>query len=477
MVTSPPLRATQGRPVPYREREVALASVQDNPEPIRGMDDLLEPFHASEKPPSKWRVGAEAEKFGVLAPEGTALPYEGERSVCAIFARFVERHGWHEVREQPGGPVVALQRGESSITLEPGAQLELSGAPQESIHQICAEFRGHMAELRDVSADLDILWLGVGFHPFARQQDLPWVPKQRYTVMRDYLPTRGPRARDMMRRTATVQANMDFESEEDAMRKLRVGLRLAPVLAAMFANSPWCEGRPTGDKSHRTRVWLGMDPDRSGLLPFAWQGELSYRRYVEYALDVPMFLLWRDGKILSNTHQTFRQFLADGSRGYHATRADWDLHLNTLFPEARLKRTLELRSADAQATDLVCALPALWKGVLYSPKALARAEALADHWGHDEARAALDPIAREALQARLAGRELAHWAGELLEIAESGLRDLSALDEAGKDERIHLKRLHELVSAGRTPADVLLAGVGSTEGARFRDLVLAQAHV
>ncbi|MFW6050019.1 MAG: glutamate--cysteine ligase [Myxococcota bacterium] len=420
-------------------------------------------------------MGAEAEKFGVFAADGSPLPFEGDQSIVAIFARLVERHGWHEEREHEGGPVVALRRGASSITLEPGAQLELSGAPQESIHQICAEFRGHMAELRDVSDDLGIRWLGLGFHPFARQSELPWVPKRRYTVMREYLPTRGSGALDMMRRTATVQANVDFDGEDDAMRKLRVGLRLSPLVAAMFANSPWHEGHPSGDRSLRTRVWLHMDPDRSGLLPFAWHDALSYRRYVEYALDAPMFLIWREGDIVSNTSQTFRRFLADGLRGYHATMGDWLLHLNTLFPEVRLKRTIELRSADAQATDLVCALPALWKGVLYCPQALQKAEALGERWGYDEAMASLDGIARDALRARLAGREVAAWAGDLIEIAEGGLERLSHLDRKGQDERIHLARLRELVAAGRCPADVLLEGVG--DGPHFMERVLTQARV
>lgn len=453
-----------------------LASHATNDDaPLGGMDDLVEPFHAAEKPRAAWRVGAEAEKFGVLAADGSPLPYEGPASIQTIFSRLVERHGWYEKREAADGEVIALIRGESSITLEPGAQLELSGAPHETVHQICAELRGHMAELRDVSDDLGITWLGVGFHPFARPDDLPWVPKRRYAIMREYLPTRGPRSLDMMRRTATVQANVDFESEDDAMRKLRVGLMLSPLIAAMFANSPWVEGRPTGRRSERTAVWLGMDPDRSGLLPFAWDGPLSYERYVEYALDVPMFLIWRDGEVLPNTHQTFRQFMKEGSRGHRATKADWELHINTLFPETRLKRTIELRSADGQPTDMVCALPALWKGVLYEPKALAEAEALGAHWGPADARAALADIAERALGATLAGRPVADWAAQFLEIAEGGLERLSHLNQSGKDERVHLERLRELVTAGKCPADVLLAGVG--DGPRFRELVLAQARI
>jgi glutamate--cysteine ligase len=453
-----------------------LAAPAANPEPITGLDDLLEPFHSAEKPRSHWRVGAEAEKFGVFAADGAPFPYEGERSIQALFARLMERHGWQEERELPSGPVIALRRDASSITLEPGAQLELSGAPQQTIHQICAELRAHLTELEDASEGLGVAWLGLGFHPFARQADLQWVPKVRYSIMREHLPTRGSRALDMMLRTATVQANVDYESEADAMRKLRVGLRLSPLIMAMFANSPWCEGRATGDRSLRTRVWLHMDPDRSGLLPWAWEAsELSYRRYVEYALDVPMFLIWRGGTILPATDRTFRRFLEDGLHGHRATRADWELHLNTLFPEVRLKRTLELRSADAQSQDMVCALPALWKGVLYCPEALAAAEALGERWSHADAWNALDAIAQQALRARLAGRDVAEWAAELISIAEGGLERQGDLDRNGQDERVHLARLRELVGRGKCPADLLLEAVGTESP--FTEQVLEHGRV
>jgi glutamate--cysteine ligase len=444
--------------------------------PIRGLDDLLAPFHAAEKPPQAFRVGAEAEKFGVFAEDGSPLPYEGDRSIRVLFQRLVEQHGWQEERELAEGPIIALRRKDSSITLEPGGQLEMSGAPQQTIHEICAELRQHMAELASVSGDMHIVWLGVGFHPFARREDLPWVPKRRYAIMREHLPTRGSRALDMMLRTATVQANMDYASEDDAMRKLRLALRLSPLVMATFANSPWAEGGNSGDRSLRTRVWMHMDPDRSGFLPWAWgDGSLSYRAYVEYALDVPMFLIWRDGAILSATDRTFRRFLKEGMQGHRATQADWELHLNTLFPEVRLKKTLELRSADAQATDLVCALPALWKGILHCPRALDAAEALGEHWSHDEATAALDGIARHALRARLAGREVAEWALEMLSIAEGGLERLHHLDASGRDERVHLSRLRTLVEAGRCPADRLLDAV--EEGPDFGQAVLRHAQV
>ncbi len=433
-----------------------MATDDSDHRPIEGLDDLLEPFFGAEKPRSHWRIGTEAEKFGILTDTGRPLPYGGDRSVLTVFRRLVEQHGWFEEREFEGGEVISLRRGAASITLEPGAQLELSGAPHETIHQTCAEFRGHMAELADISEETGIAWLGIGFHPFARRDELPWVPKLRYGIMREYLPTRGRLALDMMQRTATVQANIDYASESDMARKVRLGLRLSPIVTAMFANSPFVEGRATGERSHRARVWLEVDPDRSGLLPWAWEGDLSYQRYVEYALDVPMFLVKRGRELILNTGQTFRRFLEDGYEGQRPTRADWETHINTLFPEVRLKKTIELRGADSQDTALTCALPALYKGVMYDERAMAQAERLVERLGFEDAEQSRADIADRALRARLAGREVAEWANDLVAIAEGGLERISNLNSAGKDERIHLARLKSWVAEGRSPADVLL---------------------
>ena len=419
-------------------------------------DDLLRPFVEAETPRHGWQVGTEAEKFGVFA-DGTPLPYEGPRSVQTVLDALVHRHGWAEMREVEGGEVVALRRGRASITLEPGGQLELSGSPLDTIHQTCAEFRGHMAELRAVSEELGVAWLGLGFHPFARQADLPWVPKLRYGVMREYLPTKGRYALDMMRRTATVQANFDFESEADAMTKLRVGVRLGPIVTAMFANSPWVEGEATGERSRRSRVWTSVDPDRTGLLPFLWRGDAGYRTYVEWALDAPMFMVKRAGQVVANTGQTFRDFMKNGFEGTRARYEDWESHLNTLFPETRLKRTLEVRQTDGQGTALLCALPALWKGVLYDPQALRAGEAMSAGFGHDELEGLRESVADQGLGASLAGRPLLEWARDLLELSEAGLGRLGHLNGAGDDERIHLAPLRALLARGQSPADALLA--------------------
>ena len=297
----------------------------------------------------------------------------------------------------------------------------------------------------------------------------------RYGVMREYLPTRGAMALDMMRRTCTVQANLDYSSEQDMARKMRLALRATPIVTAMFANSPFVEGKVSGDRSRRARVWLHMDPDRSGLLEWAWEGELTYQRYVEYALDVPMFMVKRDGEILRNTGQTFRSFMTDGFQGTRATRGDWETHLNTLFPEARLKKTIELRSADSQDTAMVCALPALWKGLLYDRESMRAAEALLEPLSYADVEAAGREVPEHALHADLGGREIAQWANELVDIASAGLERISALNAKGQDERIHLTKLEHLVREGHCPADVLLTEVSPNDD--FLEQVLDWAQV
>jgi glutamate--cysteine ligase len=346
------------------------------------------------------------------------------------------------------------------VTLEPGGQLELSGAQSENVHEVSTELRTHLREIGAVSRSLRIRWLGTGFHPFAKREDFDWVPKQRYRIMRDYLPKRGGHAIDMMLRTCTVQVNLDYASEADAMRKMHVALALAPTTTAMFANSPWKEGRPNGGMTYRGRVWLDVDPDRTGLLPMLWSRGSRFDDLVEWALDVPMFLFKRRERAIANTGQTFRSFMADGFEGERATLEDWRLHLNTLFPEVRLKRTIEIRGADVQTTDMACALPALWTGVLYDEQALAEAEALVDGWTHDEVAASRESVWRDGLRASFRGGKIAPIAERLLTIAEGGLTRRAIVDKAsGKDERVHLARLRKLVERGQCPADALLEGL------------------
>jgi glutamate--cysteine ligase len=448
-----------------------------NAQPLRSHDDLLELFHSAMKPPASFRIGAEAEKFGVDATTGAPLPYEGERSVLRVLESLVERHGWLPEHEVPGGPLIALTRAGASITLEPGGQLELSGAPLDSIHQTCLELAGHLSELRDISDELNVSWLGIGFHPFAAQDELPWVPKQRYGIMRRYLPTRGAHGLDMMRRTATVQANFDYPSEEQAMRMLRVALRVSPVATAIFANSPFYEGREFGGKSFRANVWLDVDPARQGLVPSVLEGERGFVDYVEWALDAPMFLVKRGTRVLENTGQTFRSFLADGFEGERATFADWETHLNTLFPEVRLKRTIEVRGADSLPASLSCALPAFWTGLLYDARALDEADALTARYSVDELAAVRPEVARLGLGATLGGKSLAVLAEHLVAAAMNGLERRGRLDRSGRDERVHLNKIASLVEKGASPADLLVAGLAAGGGHDRKREILSRARI
>lgn len=426
-------------------------------------DDLFAPFHESLKPASQWRVGTEAEKFGVVENGFAPLPYAGTCSVQSVLDALVAQFGWQPEREYEGGEVIALKRGEASITLEPGAQLELSGAPFASIHDTRAEWSEHIAELRSIGKSLGIAWLGLGFQPFALQREMPSVPKLRYGVMREYLPQRGSMGLDMMRRTCTVQANLDYSSEADAMRKLRVALALSPIVTAMFANSPLYEGAPSGERSRRARVWLDTDPDRTGLLPFMWDATATFARYIEWALDVPMFLVKRGSQVVHNTGQTFRAFMRDGFAGTQATADDWLAHLGTLFPEVRLKKTLEIRGADSLPYDLTPALPALCKGLFYDETALLRAEALVARVTYEEAERARSEIAARGLAAELGGRPLLELARELEDIGRTGLANLqSRACDARGDEGVYLDPLKELLARSECPADALLKALDLT---------------
>jgi len=426
-------------------------------------EDLFAPFRESLKPESLWRVGTEAEKFGVLEDSFAPLPYAGPRSVSSVLDALAARYGWQPEREYDGGEVIALKRGEASITLEPGAQLELSGAPFKSIHETHAEWVEHIAELRAIGSSLGIAWLGLGFHPFAKLSEMPSVPKLRYGIMRDYLPRRGSMGLDMMRRTCTVQANLDYSSEEDALRKLRVALALSPVITAMFANSPFYEGAPSGERTRRARVWLNTDPDRTGLLPFMWEATASFARYVEWALDVPMFMVKRGSKVVHNTGQTFRAFMRDGFQGVQADANDWLTHLGTMFPEVRLKKTIEIRGADSLSYALTPALPALCKGLFYDAATLAKAEALATPIGYALAEGVRADVAARGLQAELAGRPVLAWAREVEALARAGLMSLyeHEADPRG-DESAYLDPLAALLARAESPADALLAAIDST---------------
>jgi glutamate--cysteine ligase len=430
--------------------------------PVKTLDDLLEIFHAACKPTQL--IGVESEKFGVTTAGGRPVPYDDPECGCGIvqvFERLRAEHGWQPLSEKQGGPIIALERigaggRVAQITLEPGAQLELSGEAVASVHDVEQEIVAHLGEIAPISQACGVSWLGVGYHPLARQADLPWVPKDRYAVMREYFPKKGTRGLDMMRRTATEQVNLDFAGETDAMRKLALGLKLAPVVAAMFANSPFAEGRATGNRCERAGVWLDADPDRTGLLPQLWRAGATFRDYAEWALDVPMYLFKREGTVFANTGQTFRSFWQDGFQGERPTTGDWKTHLATLFPEARIKQTLEVRSVDSQPLRHFCALPALWAGLFYDERATAAVEELMRPFAYADVERARADVWRRGMAAELGATPVRALAERIVDEAQGGLGRRARRDAGGQDETRHLASLVALVSAGRAPADRLL---------------------
>ncbi|TAJ84219.1 glutamate--cysteine ligase, partial [bacterium] len=331
--------------------------------PIRNKEELEEFFHSSGKPRQRWRVGTEYEKIGIERRSAKAIPYSGPRGVETILKALAEEYNWQPQEED--GHVMALGRGNAQITLEPGGQIELSGEPCESIHCSQAEFTQHIRELLEVAERLDVVFLGLGIQPVSSLPEIEWLPKKRYRIMAPYMQKVGTMGHRMMKQTATVQANIDFSDEKDAMAKFRTAMGLSPLITAIFANSPISEGKLNGYKSFRGHIWTKTDKDRCGLLPFAFSSDVSFAHYVEYALDVPMYFIVRDGSYVDLSGTPFRRFLDHGHQGHYATIEDWDLHLTTLFPEVRIKRYMEIRSADSQPPEFMPALPALIKGVLY----------------------------------------------------------------------------------------------------------------
>lgn len=440
--------------------------------PVR-RDELAEVFRRAEKGPERFLIGAEGEKFAVRRETGEPLTYDGEFGVCRIFRHLGENHGWTPYREREGGPVLALLRERASITLEPSVQFELSGAPLPDVHAIDRELREHFRELAPVAAEMGLEWLMTGFHPLAERAELPWVPKERYPIMREYLPSKGTAALDMMQRTATVQANYDYSSEADALRKLRVTLRLGPLVHALFANSPFEAGRRSEFLSRRGVVWMNMDPSRSGLVPPVWKRDATYDDYVEWALDAGMFLFRRGERFVRNTGQTFRDFLENGFQGHRATLEDFAAHLATLFPEVRLKSTLEVRSIDAQQPALGLAMIALYTGILYDERALAETEALVEGLRPEQLEEARPRLVRHGPREKVAERSAFSWGEALVEIARGGLERRGRL-ASGVDESAYLRPLGRLLELRLTPAEEDLArveaGASLVEATRLRGL-------
>ncbi len=425
--------------------------------PVTGIEDLVEALRSGEKPRAQWRVGTEHEKIGLRRSDLSPIPYQGERGIGALLQEIARDDDWEKIYE--GENVIALRKAGASITLEPGGQLELSGAPLHTIHQTCAEFRRHLALVRRISEPFDIIWLALGANPIHQVSEAPRMPKARYDIMRRILPRQGDMALDMMHLTATVQANFDFESEADMVRKMRAAMGVTPIVSAMFANSPLYRGAPSGYISRRIEAWRRTDPARCGLLPFVFEPDFGYRRYVEWALDVPMFFIQREGRYLSVDDIPFRRFMQEGFADFRATQTDWELHLTTLFPEVRCKRFIEVRGADAVPEGLTCALPALWKGLLYDADALDATLQLTAGRPFSERSAALEAAAREGLAGKAFGHPVLELARALFDIAAAGLSG------GERGERKFLEPLAERLEQGASPGEALLARLaGMTPG-------------
>ena len=425
-------------------------------EPVTSKAQLVEYLAAGCKPRAAWRIGTEHEKFAFALDDLRPLPYEGPRGIRAMLEGLT-RFGWAPVLED--GKPIALTMGGASITLEPGGQFELSGETVETLHQTCHEVTQHLAQVKEVAGEIGAGFIGIGFQPKWRREDMLWMPKGRYGIMRAYMPKKGGHGLDMMLRTCTIQTNLDFESEADMVRKFRIGLALQPVATALFANSPFVEGAPSDYLSYRSYVWTDTDPDRCGILPFVFEDGFGFERYVDWLLDVPMYFVYRDGKYVDAAGQSFRDFLAGrlpARPGEHPTMGDWTDHLTTVFPEVRLKRYLEMRGADGGPWDRICALPALWVGLLYDAEAQAAAWEMVRDWTAAEHDYLRREVPKRALATEFRGRPLAALAAEVVALARAGLDRRARLDDAGVTEAHHLETLEEILRRGKTPAEVKL---------------------
>ncbi|WP_439561286.1 glutamate--cysteine ligase [Roseinatronobacter sp.] len=427
--------------------------------PIENKAQLAEYLASGCKPKQDWRIGTEHEKFGYCHDTLNPLPYDGPRSIRAVLEGLRDRFGWSPVLE--GGNIIGLEKDGANVSLEPGGQLELSGAPLETIHQTCDEVNQHLREVRSVADEIGVGFIGLGAAPIWSHEQMPVMPKGRYALMTDYMDRVGTMGKSMMYRTCTVQVNLDFGSEQDMVQKLRVALALQPVATALFANSPFFDGKPNGHKSWRARVWRDLDPARTGMLPFVFDDGFGFEAWVDYALDVPMYFVYRDGKYINALGQSFRDFMQGklpALPGEIPTLSDWADHLTTIFPEARIKKFIEMRGADGGPWRRLCALPAFWVGLTYDQGALDAAWDIAKNWTpelRDELRiaASVDGLAGQAQ-----GLKLHDLAREVVGIAEAGLKARAQPGAGGMlpDETHFLNALKESVETGQTPADELL---------------------
>ena len=427
--------------------------------PIEHHSQLAEYMESGCKPREDWRIGTEHEKFGYCKDTLKPLPYDGRRSILAVLEGLRDLHGWAPLEE--GGNLIGLEKDGANVSLEPGGQLELSGAPLETIHETCDEVNAHLRDVKDIAEKVGVGFIGLGAAPQWSHEAMPMMPKGRYKLMTDYMDRVGTMGKSMMYRTCTVQVNLDFSSEADMVQKLRVALALQPVATALFANSPFFDGKLNGHKSWRARVWRDLDADRTGMLPFVFDDGFGFEAWADYALDVPMYFVYRDGKYINALGQSFRDFLKGelpALPGETPTLSDWADHLTTIFPEARIKKFMEMRGADGGPWRRLCALPAFWTGLMYDQSALDAAWDLCKNWDAETREALRVEASVAGLQAQVGDINMHELAREVVAISEAGLKARARPGAGGMipDETHFLNTLTESLESGKVPADELL---------------------
>lgn len=426
---------------------------------IESKSELVDYLAAGSKPMADWRIGTEHEKFGFIKDGLRPLPYEGDASIRAMLEGLRDQFGWEPIVE--GGHLIGLKQNGASVSLEPGGQFELSGAPLETIHQTCNEVGRHLEEVRQVAEPLGVAFLGAGASPLWSLAETPVMPKGRYRIMTNYMDKVGRLGRQMMFRTCTVQTNLDFGSEADMVKKFRVSLALQPLGTALFANSPFLDGRPNGFVSYRSQIWTDTDPDRTGMLPFVFEEGFGFEQYVDYALDVPMYFVRRKGEYLDASGLSFRDFMAGKLPilpGEKPAMDDYIDHLSTIFPEVRLKQFLEMRGSDAGPWSRLCAFSAFWTGLLYCPDCLDAAWDLVKDWTAADRESMRQSVRTLGLRTPVpGGGSMQDLAKQALALSRQGLKNRANLSTSGDDETGYLTELDDIATTGLTPADRLLA--------------------
>jgi glutamate--cysteine ligase len=424
---------------------------------IENRDQLIAAMAKGEKPKDRWRIGTEHEKFVYCQKDHHAPSYDEPGGIRDLLMALTE-FGWSPIYE--GDNVIAMSGPDGTVSLEPAGQLELSGAPLENLHQTCAETGRHLQQVKAIGDKTGKAFLGLGLWPDKTRAELPIMPKGRYDIMLRHMPRVGSMGLDMMLRTCTIQVNLDYSSEADMAHKFRTSLALQPLATALFANSPFLEGKPNGFLSYRSHIWSDTDPARTGMLPFVFEDGFGYERYADYMLDVPMYFVYRDGKYIDAAGHSFRDFLKGELSvlpGEKPTASDWEDHMSTAFPEVRLKSFLEMRGADGGPWSRICALPAFWVGLLYDQGALDAAWDEVKHWTMEEREALRAAVPKMGLDAPIGGGgKLRDIAGRIVEIASAGLTARNRLNSGGDNESGFIDPLREVVASGKTPAEILL---------------------